>query len=67
MVQYNLNGTAHAIGSGIINLSKILDTIKLDFLVVYADRFEGFAAVIADQMAPPTAHIEGGDITGVEH
>jgi len=64
MVQDNLNGTAHAIGSGIINLSKILDTIKPDFLVVYADRFEGFAAVIAgSQMAIPTAHIEGGDIT----
>ena len=33
-------------------------------MVVYADRFEGFAAVIAStQMNIPTAHIEGGDIT----
>jgi UDP-hydrolysing UDP-N-acetyl-D-glucosamine 2-epimerase len=33
-------------------------------MVVYADRFEGFAAVIAaTQMNIPTAHIEGGDLT----
>ena len=33
-------------------------------VVVYADRFEGFAAVIAaSQMNIPTAHIEGGDLT----
>ena len=33
-------------------------------LVVYADRFEGFAAVIAGtQMNVPTAHVEGGDLT----
>jgi UDP-N-acetylglucosamine 2-epimerase (non-hydrolysing)/GDP/UDP-N,N'-diacetylbacillosamine 2-epimerase (hydrolysing) len=33
-------------------------------LVVYADRFEGFAAVIAGtQMNIPTAHVEGGDLT----
>ena len=32
--------------------------------VVYADRFEGFSAIIAStQMNIPTAHIEGGDIT----
>jgi UDP-hydrolysing UDP-N-acetyl-D-glucosamine 2-epimerase len=31
---------------------------------VYADRFEGFAAVIAaSQMNIPTAHVEGGDLT----
>ncbi|MFN8900108.1 MAG: UDP-N-acetylglucosamine 2-epimerase, partial [Pseudomonadota bacterium] len=35
-----------------------------DIVVVYADRFEGFAAVIAaSQMNIPTAHIEGGDLT----
>jgi len=33
-------------------------------LVVYADRFEGFAAIIAGtQMNVPTAHVEGGDLT----
>ncbi|MBL0214578.1 MAG: UDP-N-acetylglucosamine 2-epimerase (hydrolyzing) [Myxococcales bacterium] len=38
--------------------------LRPDILVVYADRFEGFAAVIAGtQMGIPTAHIEGGDVT----
>ena len=33
-------------------------------MVVYADRFEGFSAVVAStQMNIPTAHIEGGDLT----
>jgi len=56
--------TAQAIGSGILSLSRTLDNLKPDFLVVYADRFEGFSAVIAGtQMNIPTAHIEGGDLT----
>lgn len=56
--------TARAIGSGIINMCAVLDQLKPDILVVYADRFEGFAAVIAgSQMNIPTAHIEGGDLT----
>lgn len=60
----NLFGTAQAIGSGILNLSQVLKDLKPDMLVVYADRFEGFAAVITgSQMGIPTAHIEGGDIT----
>ncbi len=59
-----LFATANAIGSGIISMSQALSKIKPDMLVVYADRFEGFAAVIAGtQMNIPTAHIEGGDIT----
>ena len=33
-------------------------------LLVYADRYEGFSAVVAStQSGIPTAHIEGGDIT----
>lgn len=56
--------TAQAIGSGVIAISKVLEKAKPDIMVVYADRFEGFAAVIASsQMNIPTAHIEGGDIT----
>ncbi len=56
--------TAQAIGSGVVSLSRVLDKLRPDFLVVYADRFEGFAAVIAGtQMGIPTAHIEGGDYT----
>lgn len=64
MEEDSLFSTAQAIGSGIMSLSRILDKIRPDFLVVYADRFEGFSAVItATQMNIPTAHIEGGDIT----
>ena len=56
--------TAQSIGSGIISISRALELLNPDFLVVYADRFEGFAAVIAaTQMNIPTAHIEGGDLT----
>ena len=41
-----------------------MSELRPDFLVVYADRFEGFAAVIAaSQMSIPVAHIEGGDYT----
>ena len=58
------NYTTKGIGNGIIKISESLEVLKPDVLVVYADRFEGFAAVIAaSQMSIITAHIEGGDIT----
>ena len=64
MGEDDLFSTAQAIGSGILNLSRILRDLNPDILVVYADRFEGFSAVITGtQMNIPTAHIEGGDIT----
>lgn len=60
----SLFATAQAIGTGVLNMSRVLADLRPDLLVVYADRFEGFAAVIAGtQMNVPTAHIEGGDIT----
>ncbi len=56
--------TAHAIGSGVLAISRALEKFAPDVVVVYADRFEGFAAVIAaTQMNIPTAHVEGGDRT----
>lgn len=56
--------TARAIGTGILSLAPALKSIKPDVFVVYADRFEGLAAVVTStQMNIPTAHIEGGDIT----
>ena len=59
-----LHATAKAIGTGVVSMSEALERIRPDMLVVYADRFEGFAAVIAGtQMNVPTAHVEGGDIT----
>ncbi|MBU0518269.1 UDP-N-acetylglucosamine 2-epimerase (hydrolyzing) [bacterium] len=64
MADDTLTSTAQAIGSGVISMSQALEQIKPHYLAVYADRFEGFAAVIAGtQMNVPTAHIEGGDIT----
>lgn len=60
----SLFATAKAIGSSILAVSKVLDEMRPDIMVVYADRFESFAAVIAaTQMNIPTAHIEGGDLT----
>ena len=60
----SLFATAQAIGSGILAISRVLADLKPDMMVVYADRFEGLAAVIAaSQMNIPTAHIEGGDLT----
>jgi UDP-N-acetylglucosamine 2-epimerase (non-hydrolysing)/GDP/UDP-N,N'-diacetylbacillosamine 2-epimerase (hydrolysing) len=60
----SLFSTAQAIGSGVLSLSKILGELCPDIVVVYADRFEGLAAVIAaSQMNFPTAHVEGGDLT----
>lgn len=64
MGEDDLFATAQAIGSGVLSLSRALAEIRPDFLVVYADRFEGFSAMITGtQMGIPTAHIEGGDIT----
>jgi UDP-hydrolysing UDP-N-acetyl-D-glucosamine 2-epimerase len=60
----SLFATAQAIGSGILAISRVLAELNPDVMVVYADRFEGFAAVVAaSQMNIPTAHIEGGDRT----
>ena len=64
MTADTLYATAQAIGSGVLSMARVLDQLRPDMLVVYADRFEGFAAVIAGtQMNVPTAHIEGGDLT----
>lgn len=64
MERDTLLATAQAIGTGIVSLSRALDALRPDWLVVYGDRYESLAAVIAStQMGIPTAHIEGGDYT----
>lgn len=64
MTQDSLYATAQAIGTGILSLSGHLDELRPDWLVVYADRFESFAAMIAGtQMGIATVHVEGGDYT----
>jgi len=60
----SLAATVQAIGSGVLAIGKVLSDSRPDIMVVYADRFEGFAAIIAStQMNVPTAHVEGGDLT----
>ena len=60
----SLFATAQAIGSGVLAISRAFAELKPDMAVIYADRFEGLAAVIAgSQMNIPTAHVEGGDLT----
>lgn len=56
--------TPRAIGEGILGLTDALVADLPDIFVVYGDRFESFAAMIAaTQMNLPTAHVEGGDLT----
>ena len=58
------NNTARALGEGVMGVADVLDDLKPDILVVYGDRFEAFAALIAaSQSNIPVAHIEGGDKT----
>ncbi|MEW9797567.1 UDP-N-acetylglucosamine 2-epimerase [Alteromonas sp. CYL-A6] len=60
----DLYSTALAIGDGIQGVASALQKLRPDMLLVYADRFEGFSAVIAAaQMRIPVGHIEGGDVT----
>lgn len=60
----NPGSTPRAIGQGVLDMVAALETLGPDLLVVYGDRFEAFAALIAStQMGLPTAHIEGGDLT----
>jgi UDP-N-acetylglucosamine 2-epimerase (non-hydrolysing)/GDP/UDP-N,N'-diacetylbacillosamine 2-epimerase (hydrolysing) len=64
MRQDTLTATAEAIGTGVVSLAAVLAAIEPDFLLVYGDRYEGLAAMIAGtQMSIPTGHIEGGDYT----
>jgi UDP-N-acetylglucosamine 2-epimerase (non-hydrolysing)/GDP/UDP-N,N'-diacetylbacillosamine 2-epimerase (hydrolysing) len=64
MRQDTLMATAEAIGTGIVSLASVLDDMRPDFLIVYGDRYESLAAMIAGtQMGIPTGHVEGGDYT----
>ena len=56
--------TSLSIAGGIESMSSILSELAPDFVLIYGDRFESFAAMIAaTQMNIPTAHVEGGDYT----
>ncbi|MFM7023963.1 MAG: UDP-N-acetylglucosamine 2-epimerase [Flavobacteriales bacterium] len=56
--------TTKSIGEGIIKLCDVLLELKPDIVLVGADRYESFSAMIAaTQLNFPTAHFEGGDVT----
>jgi UDP-N-acetylglucosamine 2-epimerase (non-hydrolysing)/GDP/UDP-N,N'-diacetylbacillosamine 2-epimerase (hydrolysing) len=56
--------TPVAIGSAVTNIARVLEKMKPNIMLVYADRFETLGATIASsQMGIITAHIEGGDLT----
>ena len=56
--------TPRAIGKGVVAMTDVLERLAPDIVVIYGDRFEAFAALIAaTQMSIPTAHLEGGDLT----
>ncbi len=60
----SLFSTAHAISKGISEITKCIEKHSPDIFIVYADRYESFAAAIsASQTNTITVHIEGGDIT----
>tara|TARA_B100001057_G_scaffold473319_1_gene537657 strand:+ start:185 stop:1366 length:1182 start_codon:yes stop_codon:yes gene_type:complete len=60
----NLVSTSYAISKGIQEITKIIEKRKPDYFLVYADRYESFAAAIAaSQTNTITIHVEGGDLT----
>lgn len=64
IIQKNNAYTSLSISEGIKKISNIILNYKPNVMIIYADRFEGFAATIAStQMMIPTIHLEGGDIT----
>jgi len=60
----SLDSNSITISKGISLVTDVLTKTKPDLFIVYGDRYEGFAALIAStQMGIITAHFEGGDIT----
>ena len=56
--------TACSIADAIQAVSSILADLAPDFVLIYGDRFESFAAMVAaTQMNVASAHVEGGDYT----
>lgn len=63
-ISRDIRYTSLSIAKVIEGISNFLLASQPSIFVVYADRFEGFAALVAStQMNIPTAHIEGGDLT----
>lgn len=57
-------GLIHAMGAELVGVSKALDRLMPDILVILGDRYEAFiAATSAMMLGVPIAHIHGGEIT----
>lgn len=63
-VSDGLSALPKAIAQGITAISQCLELCKPDIVLISADRYESFAAMIAaTQMGIPVAHHEGGEVT----
>ena len=55
--------TPLSISEIISKLTVLIKKLKPEVFIIYADRYETFAAAYATQMGIPTIHLEGGDVT----
>ena len=56
---------ARSVGQAIVGLTGVLDELRPDLLIVLGDRGEMLAAAIAaDHLAIPVAHVHGGELSG---
>ena len=61
----NLTNMAKTTGIGLMELSTVFDSLKPDYVITIADRYETMAtAVAAAYMNIPVIHIQGGEVTG---
>ena len=61
----NHTSMAKTTGTGILELSTIMDNSKPDMVVTIADRYETMAtAISAAYLGIPPVHIQGGEVTG---
>lgn len=56
---------AKSIGLGVLEFATCFNNLKPDIVIALVDRYENFAtAIAAATMNIPTAHIQGGEVTG---
>ncbi len=61
----NLCSMTKSVGIAIADLATYFDNEKMDAVIVMGDRYEAFAvAIAASVMNIPTAHVQGGEVTG---
>ncbi|KKU94565.1 MAG: UDP-N-acetylglucosamine 2-epimerase [Parcubacteria group bacterium GW2011_GWA1_48_11b] len=56
---------AKSVGLGVLEFATCFNNLKPDIVIALVDRYENFASAIASAtMNIPTAHIQGGEVTG---